>query len=264
MNILDKIIAHKKIEVEQRKKEIPVSKLEKSMLFNRNTVSLKQQLQDQEQIGIIAEFKRKSPSKGFINQTAKVGKTTQQYFTAGASGISVLTDEHFFGGTNIDINIARQVNTGPILRKDFMIDEYQLIEAKSIGADVILLIAAALEPDRLKALAAFAKRLELEILMEVHTKEELNRSICPALDMIGVNNRNLTTFEVSIQNSLDLVDHIPTDFVKVAESGISKASSLLQLKEAGFEGFLIGGHFMEQSDPGQACKTFINSLKTSH
>ena len=261
MNILDKIIARKHIEVAERSSLVPVKLLEKSVFFDAKVVSMKKYVTNAEKTGIIAEFKRKSPSKGMINCSASVETVSIGYMQAGASALSILTDFDFFGGSNKDLKDARQYNFCPILRKDFVVDEYQLLEAKSIGADCILLIAAALEPSRLKELAAFAKSLGLEVLMEVHDGEELERSLCEDLDLVGVNNRNLKTFDVSLQTSLDLVDKIPTDFVKISESGISDPSTLISLKEAGFDGFLIGENFMKSSRPEQAAYLFIKEYK---
>jgi len=172
-----------------------------------------------------------------------------------------LTDMKYFGGTTEDLKSARQYNFCPILRKDFVVDEYQIVEAKSIGADCILLIAAALEPAKLKSLAYFAKSLGLEVLMEVHDGEELDRSLCDALDLVGVNNRNLKTFEVSLQTSLDLVNRIPSEFVKISESGISDPQTLIQLRTVGFDGFLIGENFMKSARPEQAAYNFIKEFK---
>ena len=261
MNILDKIIAQKHIEVAEKKSLVPAKMLEKSVFFDGQVVSMKKYVCDPEKSGIISEFKRKSPSKGLINGSASVEAVSIGYMQAGASALSILTDTDFFGGSNADLNEARKFNFCPILRKDFVVDEYQILEAKSIGADCILLIAAALEPARLKELAAFAKSLGLEILMEVHDGEELERSLCNELDLVGVNNRNLKTFDVSLQTSLDLVDKIPSDFVKISESGISDPATLITLKKAGFDGFLIGENFMKSSRPEQAAYNFIKEYK---
>ncbi|SIS72592.1 indole-3-glycerol phosphate synthase TrpC [Belliella pelovolcani] len=261
MNILDKIIAHKKQEVAEKSSLVPVKLLEKSIFFESKVVSMKDYINDPEKTGIIAEFKRKSPSKGIINANAQVEATSIGYMQAGASALSILTDQEFFGGKNEDLITARKYNFCPILRKDFIIDEYQIIEAKSIGADCILLIAAALEPARLEALAKFAKGLGLEILMEVHDSEELHASLNDSLDLVGVNNRSLKTFEVSLQTSYDLVDQIPTQFVKVSESGISQPQTLIDLKKAGFEGFLIGENFMKSSRPHQAAYNFMKEFR---
>lgn len=261
MNILDKIIAQKHIEVAERSSLVPVKLLEKSVFFEGKVVSMKKYVCDPEKSGIISEFKRKSPSKGMINSSASVEAVSIGYMQAGASALSILTDADFFGGSNADLKDARKFNFCPILRKDFVIDEYQILEAKSIGSDCILLIAAALEPARLKELAAFAKSLEMEVLMEVHDGEELERSLCHELDLIGVNNRNLKTFEVSLETSLELVDKIPSGFVKISESGISDPATLIKLNDAGFDGFLIGENFMKSSRPEQAAYNFIKEYK---
>lgn len=261
MNILDKIIAQKHIEVAEKSSLVPIKLLEKSIFFEGDVVSMKNYVTDSEKSGIISEFKRKSPSKGLINGSASVEAVSIGYMQAGASALSILTDTDFFGGSNADLKDARKFNFCPILRKDFVIDEYQILESKSIGADCILLIAAALEPERLKELAAFAKSVGLEVLMEVHDGEELERSLCDDLDLVGVNNRNLKTFEVSLQTSLDLVDKIPSEFVKISESGISDPATLITLKKAGFDGFLIGENFMKSSRPEQAAYNFIKEYK---
>jgi indole-3-glycerol phosphate synthase len=261
MNILDKIIAQKHIEVAEKSSLVPVKLLEKSIFFEGDVVSMKKYVTDPEKSGIISEFKRKSPSKGLINGSVSVEAVSIGYMQAGASALSILTDTDFFGGSNADLKDARKFNFCPILRKDFVIDEYQILESKSIGADCILLIAAALEPERLKELAAFAKSVGLEVLMEVHDGEELERSLCDDLDLVGVNNRNLKTFDVSLQTSLDLVDKIPSEFVKISESGISDPATLITLKKAGFDGFLIGENFMKSSRPEQAAYNFIKEYK---
>jgi indole-3-glycerol phosphate synthase len=261
MNILEKIIADKYREVAERKSLIPVKLLEKSIFFDGKVVSMKKYVTDPEKSGIIAEFKRKSPSKGLINGAASVEQVSIGYMQAGASALSILTDQEYFGGSNEDLKVARKFNFCPILRKDFVVDEYQIIEAKSIGADCILLIAAALEPEKLKSLAYFAKSLGLEVLLEVHDGEELEKSLNDGVDLVGVNNRNLKTFEVSIDTSLELVSAIPSSFVKISESGISDPKTLIELKKAGFDGFLIGENFMKSSRPEQAAYNFIKELK---
>jgi len=260
MNILDKIIAHKKIEVAAAKAAVPVDLLKQSVYFERPTFSLKQFLLDETKTGIIAEFKRQSPSKGIINAQADVLEVTTAYTKHGASCLSVLTDEHFFGGTISDLQKAR-VNDIPILRKDFVIDEYQLVEAKAIGADVILLIAACLTQQRVKQLAAFAKQLQLEVLLEIHNEEELQH-ICDDTEIVGVNNRDLKTFIVDINRSIELSKKIPADKIKIAESGIHDVETICIFKNAGFKGFLIGENFMKQPDPTIAFAHFVNSLKS--
>lgn len=260
MNILDKIVEHKKKEVADRKAATPVATLEKSNYFSRRPYSLKQFLLDESKTGIIAEFKRKSPSKGIINGQANVTDITSAYTKYGASGLSVLTDEHFFAGSAEDFAKAR-VNNIPLLRKDFMIDEYQVTEAKAMGADVILLIAACLTVAEVKRLAAFANSLQLEVLLELHAEEELEY-ICDEIDLVGINNRNLKTFEVDIERSLDMASRIPAGKIKIAESGISSIENIRLFKQHGFHGFLIGENFMKTPDPGEAFRKFASQLVT--
>lgn len=259
-NILDKIIAQKRLEVAERKALYPVQLLEKSLYFGSTPVSMRKYIQRPDLSGIIAEFKRKSPSKGIINAHAPVERTTIGYMQAGASALSVLTDKPFFGGANEDLTLARRFNFCPIIRKDFTIDEYQVLEAKSIGADAILLIAAVLTPAESKALAALAHSLGMEVLLEVHDEGELQQNLDIGADMIGVNNRNLKTFEVSIDVSRRLAPMIPSSVVKVSESGISSPETIGILREAGYEGFLMGENFMKHSRPEKAALEFIEQL----
>jgi indole-3-glycerol phosphate synthase len=261
MNILDQIIEHKRREVSDRKALYPVKLLEQSIYFSSPTVSLKKYVQRKDLTGIIAEFKRKSPSKGIINAHAPVERTTIGYMQAGASALSVLTDKQFFGGSNDDLVVVRKFNFCPILRKDFTVDEYQIIEAKSIGADAILLIAAVLAPAESKSLAAFAHSLGLEVLLEVHDVTELKQNLEVDADLIGVNNRNLKTFEVSIEVSKQLADLIPDSVVKVSESGISSPETIIELKKYGYEGFLMGENFMKHSQPEVAAMEFVQELR---
>jgi len=261
MDILEKIIAHKQQEVAERKSLFPAKLLEQSTYFEGKPVSLKKYLLRDDKTGIIAEFKRKSPSKGVINAHAKVERTTIGYMQAGAAALSVLTDSEFFGGSSADLETARKYNFCPVLRKDFVIDEYQIIEAKSIGADAILLIAAGLEPARLKELAAFAQSLGLEVLMEVHGKEELDSHLNDSLDVVGVNNRNLKTFEVSVDTSKVLASAIPSEFVKISESGISNPETIVDLMGHGYKGFLIGETFMKTGRPELTAADFIERVK---
>ncbi len=260
MTVLDEIIKHKKKEIEEKKSLFPVKLLEKSIHFAPEIVSLKKYLQRPDKCGIIAEYKRRSPSKGVINNYASVEMTSIGYMQAGAAALSVLTDHKFFGGSNDDLTVARRFNFCPILRKDFIIDEYQVVEAKSIGADVILLIAAALDPDKLKSLAAFARSLGLEVLMEVHNEDELRNNLHEEIDLIGVNNRDLKSFKVTIDTSRKLASLIPDKYIKVSESGISDPGHIHDLKEHGFQGFLIGEYFMKHSRPGNACAGFIEQI----
>ncbi len=259
MNILDKIVADKYKEVELKKSLIPVKQLESSVLFDRQTNSLAHALRNSD-TGIIAEHKRRSPSKSVINQKVSVQDVAQGYQTAGVSGMSVLTDGKYFGGSLDDLLLARSSVQLPLLRKEFIIDEYQLLEAKAHGADVILLIAAVLDRNQIKSLSQFAKSLSLDVLLEVHNQAELEKSIMPSLDMLGVNNRNLKTFEVSIETSKSLSDQIPDDFVKVSESGISNIEAIKDLKQYGYKGFLIGENFMKTENPGASAIEFIKQL----
>ena len=259
MNILDKIIEQKKIEVAKAKELISVEQLKQNKLFDRRSISLKEFLLDKTKTGIIAEFKRRSPSKGIINDTADVAAVTKAYTLNGAGCLSILTDEHFFGGSNRDLITAR-INDIPILRKDFIIDEYQLVEAKAIGADVILLIAACLSVNRLKELASFARQLQLEVLLEIHNEEELGH-ICDEVNFVGVNNRDLKTFAVDIDRSIALGKQIPANIIKIAESGIDNINTIKIFAAAGFNGFLIGEKFMKEKDPGQAFTEFVQQLK---
>ena len=258
-NILDKIVADKRKEVALKKSVLPIAQFEKSVLFDRNCNSLAEALRISE-TGIIAEHKRRSPSKSTINQDTNVGQVAQGYEKAGVCGMSVLTDIKYFGGSIEDLLLARASVDIPLLRKEFIVDEYQLLEAKAYGADVILLIAAVLSRKEIKNLSEFAKTLGLEVLLEVHDQEELEKSVMPSLDMLGVNNRNLKTFEVSLETSKALSVLIPDDFVKVSESGISSIEAIKTLKEYGYQGFLIGENFMKTDDPGKSDEMFIQSL----
>ncbi|MGV8877585.1 MAG: indole-3-glycerol phosphate synthase TrpC [Sphingobacteriaceae bacterium] len=260
MNILDEIVAAKKQEVIADKSLVPVSKLEASPFFLRTPYTFRDFLLDPKRTGIIAEFKRKSPSKGIINDHAKVEEVTQGYATAGASALSVLTDKPFFMGEQADLIAARNANTIPLLRKDFMIDDYQILQAKAWGADIILLIAAILTPAEIKSMAALAKSLGLNVLLEVHNREELDRSLDENLDAIGVNNRNLADFSVSVETSFELFEHIPASFLKISESAISNPETIRQLKAAGYNGFLIGENFMKEADPAAAMLDFVGKL----
>ena len=260
MNILDNIVADKRKEVDLKKSIIPISQLEQSILFKRKTISLAKKLKESS-TGIIAEHKRRSPSKSVINQTLNVFDVAKGYEDAGVCGMSVLTDGKYFGGSLDDLLIARSSCDFSLLRKEFIIDEYQIIEAKGYGADVILLIAAILTKTEIKQFSELAKSLNLEVLLEVHNEEELHKSIIPSLDMIGVNNRNLKTFEVSLNISKQLSSLIPSDFVKVSESGISSIEAIKELQPFGYKGFLIGENFMKTDNAGDSAKQFIKQLE---
>lgn len=261
MNILDRIVAVKKKEVAARKVATPIKALETAFNFQRETISLADKLRAEP--GVIAEFKRKSPSRSNINLEASVADVAKGYLNAGAAAMSVLTDVDFFGGSDGDLADARSNSTLPILRKDFTIDEYQVIESKAIGADLILLIAAVLTPEEVKHLAGLARQLGLEVLLEVHNEEELDRSLNEHVSFVGVNNRNLKTFEVSIETSLRLGELIPEAFLKISESGISNPESIVTLRDAGYNGFLVGECFMKTNDPGKACREMIDAIMPS-
>jgi len=259
MNILDNIIESKRTFVAHQKTVVPEALLKESFSYNAPTVSLKEYLLREDKSGVIAEFKRKSPSKGDINPYAKIEDITIGYMQSGASALSVLTDSEFFGGSDADLRMARKLNFCPILRKDFVVDSYQIIEARSIGADAILLIANVLEKSEIEDLAEQAISLGLEVLLEIHHEKELEK--LPSSDVImGINSRNLETFEVSLQNCVDLFPLLPAGSIKVAESGIHHPSDVGMLKEIGFNGFLIGERFMATSNPSKACRDFIESI----
>lgn len=260
--ILDTIIAAKKKEIEKYK---PLSSIERfkrdGFFWQFSNRSLVQSLLAPGSTGIIAEFKRKSPSKGwFKTKELEVEPVVKAYNTLGAAGISVLTDEEFFGGDLDDLIQAKVVSDIPVLRKDFIVDPWQIAEAKAFGADVILLIAACLGVAEVKSLAAYARSIGLEVLLEIHNEEELAH-ICDEVDMVGVNNRNLKTFEVDINISLELIDKIPASKPAVAESGISNVETIVTLKQAGFKGFLIGETFMKEPHPGKAFEEFVSDLR---
>jgi len=259
MDILTKIVKDKYKEVDLKKSLIPTTQLEASVLFNRETISLANALRNSE-TGIIAEHKRRSPSKDTINQNTNVGQVALGYEKAGVCGMSVLTDIKYFGGSLEDLLLARACVQMPLLRKEFIIDEYQILEAKAYGADVILLIAAILSREEIQTFSALAKSLDLDVLLEVHNEAELHKSVMPSLDMLGVNNRNLKTFEVSLETSKSLSTLIPDDFVKVSESGISSIEAIHDLKQYGYQGFLIGENFMKTENPGMSASKFIKKL----
>lgn len=261
MNILDTIVAHKRRELETKKSSKTIAVLQSSEFFSTQARSLSQALLHTESTGIIAEFKRKSPSKGIIKQHADVIEITSCYCNNGAAALSVLTDENFFGGADKDLLQARR-NAIPILRKDFVVDEYQIIEAKSIGADVILLIAACLTPKEVKGFAQLAASLGLEVILELHADYELEH-VCEDTKIIGINNRDLKTFTVDIDRSLQMAAKIPNDKIKIAESGINRVKDIVLFRQNGFKGFLIGEHFMRQPDTCAAFKTFIDHLKAA-
>lgn len=259
MNILDKIVASKRIEIQNKKEFLHPSKFEESIFFHHVTHSLAKSIKDTGKSSVIAEFKRRSPSKGIINDTSRISDVVTAYEKYGASGISILTDREFFGGKPLDIQHVRNKVTCPILRKDFIIDEYQILEAKAIGADAILLIAAILEKKEGKRLYEFAKKIQLEVVFEIHDDNEIDK--IPDSDcIIGINNRNLKTFEINIEKSIEIAERLPKNTIKISESGIENPEIIRQLKRHGYDGFLIGENFMKTNDPGKAFAEFVKQL----
>lgn len=257
MNILDQIIARKKEEISLSKSQVSLKDLKNSAFFERKTFSLKDALVQKS--GIIAEFKRKSPSKGIMNNQSDVLEVAKTYEKCGASGISILTDSDFFGGNFEDILKIRNEIKIPILRKDFMVDEYQFYEAKSIGADVVLLIAACLSPVQVQEFTELSHELGLEVLLEIHTEEEL-KCFNKNIDLVGINNRNLQDFKVDLQHSVDLKNLLPAGTLSIAESGIYSVQDYQFLKSKGFDGFLMGEYFMKNENPGQKFEEFLSHL----
>ena len=258
-NILATIVEHKVKEVAERKNQISIATLKKMPLFSKPALSLKENLLKPSATGIIAEFKRKSPSKGMMNEKASVQEVTAAYHAYGAAGISVLTDTHFFGGSLADLTIAIE-NPLPVLRKEFIIDEFQIFESKAYGASVILLIAACLTATQTQILAATAKELGMEVLLELHDETELGH-ICDEVDMVGINNRSLKSFEVDIQHSLTLKNQLPQGKLSIAESGIYSVETYQLLKEKGFNGFLMGEYFMKKENPALEFEQFTKAIK---
>ncbi len=259
MTILDQITTYKRQEVEARKIGFPISLLEQSQLFSRECISMAGALRSSDH-GIIAEHKRRSPSKSVINDTALLPEVVLGYQNAGVCAISVLTDTKFFGGSLDDLILARQQVSLPILRKEFIIDPYQIYEAKAYGADAILLIANCLTKEEIIAYSNLARQLGMDVLLEVHNAAELEKSLHPTVDILGVNNRNLKTFEVSLETSRILSELIPKEFVKISESGISSTQAIAELKTYGYQGFLMGEHFMKTRNPGEAAQKFLEQL----
>jgi indole-3-glycerol phosphate synthase len=261
MNILEEIVRYKKKEVSSAQLLIPVCELEQMKYFHRQTLKLTDFLKDTGKTGIITEFKRKSPSKGMINKNSTVEEVTTGYAAAGASALSILTDFNFFGGSVDDLMKARKINNIPILRKEFIIDEYQLYEAKAIGADAILLIASILKKQHARMLAFRAHELGLQILLELHEESELD-IVNEYIDLIGINNRNLKTFDVDLKQSVKLAEKIPGEFLKISESGIDSPDDIIYLFQHGFDGFLIGESFMKRENPAEAFAAFAELLKS--
>lgn len=264
MDILEEIVAHKRIEIEQRKQFIAPRQLygmvaQKLDEKQTETAKFVTSLMESE-TGIIAEFKRQSPSKGWINKEAKSSVVPLSYQKNGAAAISILTDIDYFGGYDEFIQDARATGvTIPILYKNFVIDEYQLFQARFCGASAVLLIAACLSKAECKSLLALAHELGLEVLLEMHDKHDLDYAELQP-DMYGINNRNLGSFVTDVENSFKMAELLPTDVCKVSESGISNPATMKALREVGYDGFLMGECFMKTQDPGEALNNFISNL----
>ncbi len=258
-DILQEIVATKRAEVDRRKRETDLQALYRQAETPRTTRhSLREALRSSS-TGIISEFKRRSPSKGWINRDADVQSVVRAYQQAGATALSVLTDTPYFGGTDDDLRAARQACSLPILRKDFMIDEFQLVESRALGADAVLLIAAALAREQCRRFAEIAHQLELEVLLEIHDQSELDY-YSEYVDVLGVNNRNLGSFHTDVANSFRLIEQMPQEATPISESGISNPDTVKELRAIGFKGFLIGENFMKTEAPGDSLKSFINAL----
>lgn len=260
-NILDEIVQTKRQEVALRKQQVPVDDFISSDGYQRSCYSLKRLLLSNNSSGIIAEFKRRSPSGKFNNTIADPELVTRGYLQAGAVAVSVLTDTPFFGGSLNDLRVVRKAVSCPVLRKDFIIDEYQVHESKYAGADVILLIASVLTPDQVSSLTACAHQAGMEVILEVHNEEELDANRTAPADIFGVNNRDLKTLRVSVETSIRLGGIMPNHVVRIAESGIENPYEVIGLKRLGYRGFLIGQHFMQQQNPATACMEFIQSIE---
>ena len=259
MSILKNIVIDIKKELRLKKSIIPISEYEKMSLFKRNTISMSDSIK-KDNFGIIAEFKRRSPSKNEINNKLSVNDVCRNYQVFGASGLSVLTNLKYFGGSLEDLVLARSTCNLPILRKDFIIDEYQIYEAKAYGADIILLISSILTRKEIVNLSNKAKDLKLEVLLEVHNTDELKKGLVEKVDIIGVNNRNLKSFKTDLKISEKLFNEIPNEFLKISESGLNNDNSIKKLKKIGYQGFLIGEKFMASNDPGKELKKTLENL----
>lgn len=258
-DILQEIVATKRAEIDRRKRETDLQALYRQAETPRTTRhSLREALRSSS-TGIISEFKRRSPSKGWINRDADVQSVVRAYQQAGATALSVLTDTPYFGGTDDDLRAARQACSLPILRKDFTIDEFQLVESRALGADAVLLIAAALTREQCRRFAEIAHQLELEVLLEIHDQSELDY-YSEYVDVLGVNNRNLGSFHTDVANSFRLIEQMPQEATPISESGISNPDTVKELRAIGFKGFLIGENFMKTETPGDSLKSFINAL----
>ncbi|MDY5656324.1 MAG: indole-3-glycerol phosphate synthase TrpC [Prevotella sp.] len=264
-DILQEIVAHKRQELERMKTETPERLLhaEVERMLGGRVASLREAV-SQSATGIIAEFKRRSPSKGWIKQEGKASRIPLSYQQQGAAAVSILTDSHYFGGCDTFVTEAREAGvTIPILYKNFVVDEYQLFQARRCGASAVLLIAACLSKQECRQLLRMAHELQLEVLLEMHGEQEAEYADWEP-DLCGVNNRNLGSFVTSIDNSFRMASLLPAGAVKVSESGISHPDVIRELQIAGFQGFLIGETFMREDDPGEALGSFIREIQTGN
>jgi indole-3-glycerol phosphate synthase len=260
MSFLPKILQQKREEVAARKKAAPLSQLKESTGFHREPLSLRNALLAKP-FGIIAEIKKASPSKGLIRPDFDPADIARRYSEAGATALSVLTDEKFFQGKLDYIGLVKSVSALPVLRKDFVVDAYQLFESRAAGADAVLLIAAALDASLLRDLREESRSLGMDVLVEVHNEEELQTALALKPEVLGINNRNLHTFNVDLATTLKLALQIPPGVVAVSESGITTGADIRRLKLAGCRGALIGEWFMRQRDPGQALRMLLQSME---
>lgn len=258
-NILEEIVANKRTEVEQAKLQVPLEVLKEAACSAPSVRSLRKSIESHHEGGIIAEFKRRSPSKDWINRHAKIEDIIPSYEKAGAAGLSILTDYNYFGGTLEDVIRARKLTQLPILRKEFVVDAYQLYEARVAGADACLLIAAAIGTKLCHKLAAVAHSIGLEVILEIHQAEELE-AFSNNVDIIGVNNRNLKVFKTDPSQSEELYDMLPKGALPISESGLLDANIARKLHDIGYKGFLVGEAFMKTAEPGLALENYIKCL----
>ncbi len=258
MNLLEEIISRKKEEIDKKRIDFPISELIKTEEFKKPTKSLGQSITSGS--GIIAEFKHKSPTAGIIDNGLGLNDVLDIYRMNEVSGVSILTDEHYFGGSLEDLKTAAAFEVGPVLRKDFIVDEYQIFEAKAYGADAILLIAEALDEYHATYLTTIAKSIGLEVLMEFHSAEELSK-LNENVDVVGINNRNLKTLKTDIRTAFELVKQLPYESIKIAESGISSTYEIQELLKVGYNGFLIGESILKNQGLLQGFNQAVEQFK---
>lgn len=258
--ILEQILAHKKIEVATAKARVSLSELESSFPEFTQPLAFSSAMRsriEKREVAVIAEIKKASPSEGLIREDFEPSVHARDYQENGATCLSILTDEKFFQGRNEYLQQAKAASTLPVIRKDFMIDPYQIAESKALGADCILLIVAALQPSQLSELASYASDISIDIVVEVHNQTELESALDLGADMIGINNRNLHTFETNLQTTLDLAIEIPSDKLIITESGIHSREDVNRMLENGIYGFLVGEAFMRAQRPGEKLRELM-------